>query len=210
MFHNFDERYPGAVVEAAPKVDARIRRSRLRLRQALVELVLERGYDAVTIRDIARRADVGYATFFRHFEDKDALLGSLLDELLDELLSLLAPSLADDDASRTGAFVFEHVRQNADLYRVLISSQRSVDLVSRAALLGESEMRRDHAPSEDALLPPDAAMNHLVRSVIALIDWWLGAGMLPDPQRMGKAFEVLIMAPVRAVAFRRLRGSRSS
>src|SRR5690606_26905586 len=136
VFHNFDERYPYAMADTASKLDARVQRSRLRLRQALVELVLERGYDSVTIRDLTSRADVGYATFFRHFQDKDALLRSLLDELLDELMSLLAPSLADADASRTGTLVFEHVQQNADLYRVLISSQRSVDLVSRAASLG--------------------------------------------------------------------------
>lgn len=192
------------MTDVASKVDARVRRSRLRLHEALVDLVLERGYEAVTIREVARRAEVGYATFFRHFEDKAALLGSLLDDLLDELMDLLAPSLADDDASRTGRLLFEHVGQNADLYRVLISSQRSVDLVSRAALLGEAELRRDHTPSQRALLPPEAAVNHLVRSVIALIEWWLGAGMRPDPAQMGRAFEVLIMAPVRAVAFRRL------
>lgn len=199
-----------AMADTASKLDARVRRSRLRLRQALVELVLQRGYDAVTIRDLTSRADVGYATFFRHFQDKDALLRSLLDELLDELMSLLAPSLADADASRTGTLVFEHVQQNADLYRVLISSQRFVDLVSRAASLGEAEMRRDHALSGDALLPPDAAVNHLVKSTIALIEWWLYAGMSPDPRRMGEAFEVLIMAPVKAVAFRRLSGARPS
>ncbi len=188
----------------ALKVDARVRRTRARLQRALVALVLERSYERVTIRDIADRADVGYATFFRHYRDKEALLLALLEDLLDELLTLLAPSLADDDAARSGALIFEHVGQNADLYRVLISAQGSVDMVGRATVVSQEWMAQGHAPSDDALLPPEAAVNHLVRSVVALIEWWLGAGMRPDPERMGAAFEALIMAPVRAVAFRRV------
>ncbi|HEX7000629.1 MAG TPA: helix-turn-helix domain-containing protein, partial [Trueperaceae bacterium] len=79
------------VTAVAPKVDARVRRTRSRLQGALVALVLEGDYDQVTIRDVADRADVGYATFFRHYRDKEELLVALLEDLLDELLTLLAP-----------------------------------------------------------------------------------------------------------------------
>lgn len=192
------------VTAVAPKVDARVRRTRSRLQGALVALVLEGDYDQVTIRDVADRADVGYATFFRHYRDKEELLVALLEDLLDELLTLLAPSLADEDSSRSGALIFEHVRQNADLYRVLISAQGSVDLMGRAAAVSQAWMEQQHVPADDALLPPGAALNHLVRSVVALIQWWLNAGMRPSAQQMGVAFETLIMAPVRAVAFRRV------
>src|SRR5689334_4808121 len=54
--------------------DRRIVRTRNLLAQALVALTLEKNYDAVTIREITDRAEIGYATFFRHYPDKDALL----------------------------------------------------------------------------------------------------------------------------------------
>jgi len=118
-------------------------------------------------------------------------------------MSLLGPTLVDDDASRDGATVFAHVRQHADLYRVLIAGHRHVDLVSRAGEVAAASLLRAFEPAPDALLPPAAAVNHLVRSFLALIEWWLDAGMDPSPERMGAAFEVMIMRPVRAVAFRR-------
>ena len=52
------------------------RRTRAALRQAAFELCLERGYDAVTVADIAARADVSARTFFNYFSTKEeALLG---------------------------------------------------------------------------------------------------------------------------------------
>jgi AcrR family transcriptional regulator len=198
------------VSSAVAKVDARVVRTRQRLREALVSLVLERGYEAVTIRDLAHRAAVGYATYFRHYPSKDALLLDLLEDLLADLLRLLEPTLADEDASRSGATVFDHVRRHADLYRVLVASQRSVDLVARAREVAFANLGCRFEPAPDALLPPEAAVNHLVRSLVALIEWWLGAGMPVPPERMGAAFEALIMRPVRAVAFRRHEGQAPS
>ena len=55
-------------------LDRRVKRTQRLLAEALISLTLEKGYDAVSIRDITERADVAYATFFRHHEDKEALL----------------------------------------------------------------------------------------------------------------------------------------
>ncbi|MFD3510820.1 TetR/AcrR family transcriptional regulator [Nocardia sp. NPDC058666] len=54
--------------------DRRVRRTRDTLHQALIELMIERGYDKVTVRDIIDRADVGRSTFYAHYRDKDDLL----------------------------------------------------------------------------------------------------------------------------------------
>ncbi len=45
-------------------IDRRVKRSQRLLGEALMSLILEKGYEAVTIRDITQRADVAYVTFF--------------------------------------------------------------------------------------------------------------------------------------------------
>jgi AcrR family transcriptional regulator len=62
-------------------VDRRVRKTRSVLRAALLELMLERGWDAVSVRDICQRADVGRSTFYVHFADKENLLLSGFDDL---------------------------------------------------------------------------------------------------------------------------------
>src|SRR5437667_12756071 len=71
--------------------DRRVRRTQHLLARALIALTLEKGYEAVTIRDITECADIGYATFFRHYRDKDELLEDVLDVVLAELIDLLCP-----------------------------------------------------------------------------------------------------------------------
>jgi len=178
------------------RLDARVERSRRRLRQALTELALAQGYEQVTIRDITARAAVGYATFFRHYPDKDALLFDLLDELLADLMARLEPG-----AGEVGRVVFEHVRLNTDLYRVLLASQRSVDLLPRALEVGMAGVLRSFRQKPLSAVPFEAAVNHLIHSFVALIAWWLETGARQTPAEMGDVFEELIMRPTREAAF---------
>lgn len=64
--------------------DRRVQKTRKLLQDALIELVAEKGYDAVSIREILDQANVGRSTFYAHFQDKEQLLHSILDRL-DEL-----------------------------------------------------------------------------------------------------------------------------
>lgn len=54
--------------------DRRVRRTRAALHRALIELMIERGYDRFTVQDILDRADIGRSTFYAHFRGKDDLL----------------------------------------------------------------------------------------------------------------------------------------
>ena len=54
----------------AKKMDRRVQRTRQLLQDALIAMVIEKGYDATTVQDIIDRANVGRATFYAHFPDK--------------------------------------------------------------------------------------------------------------------------------------------
>lgn len=56
--------------------DRKRRRAKETIRRAALELFSERGFDAVSVTDIAERAEVGRTTFFRYFGDKQEVLFS--------------------------------------------------------------------------------------------------------------------------------------
>jgi len=62
-------------------LDRRVQKTRKLLQDALIELVAEKSYESVSIREILERANVGRSTFYAHFQDKDQLLHSILDRL---------------------------------------------------------------------------------------------------------------------------------
>ena len=181
--------------------DRRVRRTQTLLANALIALTLEKGYDAVTIRDITQRADVAYATFFRHYHDKDELLQGVLELVLDELIALLLPPTPLPDAAAIGALLFRYVRDHKEVSHVLLSTRASNALMQRLILKGTQRILREHRPKPNAIVPPDVAANHLVTSTAALIQWWLEHNMPFSPERMGVIYRDLIHEPTIAVAF---------
>ncbi|NJM53793.1 MAG: TetR family transcriptional regulator [Blastocatellia bacterium] len=53
--------------------DRRTNRTQKALRNALIELILEKHYDTISVQDIIDRADIGRSTFYNHFRDKEDL-----------------------------------------------------------------------------------------------------------------------------------------
>ena len=69
-------------------VDRRIQKTRKLLFDALMDLILEKGYEAVTVQDIIDKANVGRSTFYAHFENKEQLLYGSHQELNQMLFSV--------------------------------------------------------------------------------------------------------------------------
>ena len=90
---------PTQIAEPA-RFDRRIVRTQNLLAHALIELTLEHGYEAITIREITERAKVGYATFFRHYSDKEALLNDVLALFIEELTQRLSSSVGEPQSGR--------------------------------------------------------------------------------------------------------------
>jgi AcrR family transcriptional regulator len=62
------------VPAVAKRRDRRVERTQQLLREALLSLIREKGFEGLTVQEIIDRANVGRATFYAHFENKDDLL----------------------------------------------------------------------------------------------------------------------------------------
>jgi AcrR family transcriptional regulator len=89
-----------AMTPPLPLVERKRHQARQRIIQAARELFLERGFDSVSVGDIAERAEVGRTTFFRHFGDKQEVVFAKEQELLE---TIAAASQADGTAAARSA-----------------------------------------------------------------------------------------------------------
>src|ERR1700748_2112315 len=93
--------------------DARVVRTREALRPGMTDLAAERPLDEITVRAIAARAGIGYATFFRHYADKEALLADVAARRTVAFLAQVRPLLLEKDrrgaARSLCAFVESHL-----------------------------------------------------------------------------------------------------
>lgn len=191
-----------------PEDDRRVRRTKKLLKEALVELTLERGYEDLTIQDITERADIGYRTFFRHYPDKDALLKDILASIQVELRELMAspppevflnPEI-DVTEYRDSAILFEHVRKHCDLYRVLLRSERTI--VESVMDFSMSELKKNFGHVPSPAVPLDILANHVIGATIAMVRWWLDNDMKQSPDEMGDYYSGLVLRPLRRMVLK--------
>jgi AcrR family transcriptional regulator len=165
--------------EDLTRFERRKNRTHHALKQAALDLVLEKGYDDVTIQDIVDRADYGRGTFYLHFDDKESVVWEIILDGLAEANQQGAALFA------TGAYppgyagylvTFLHAQQNRDLYRLMMGSQGSSLLSHRVAevLAGQIEQAIQggmYAP--DPAVPPQVLAQTIVGALVRLVFWWL-------------------------------------
>jgi AcrR family transcriptional regulator len=175
-----------------PKLDRRIQRTQRALMDALLALSLEKGYDAVTIRDIAERADIAYSTFFRHYASKDDLLATEINTVIDDLQTLIQQAHAKSREAE-GVLIFQHVAAHPTFFRVLFTSQGTSRVLEDAQREIVAHLVQTEIFPPDNLIPPEIAANYFVVTVLALIRWWLDHDMPYKVEQMASFYSRLLM-----------------
>ncbi len=173
--------------------DRRIRRTRRALTAALIELASQRPYETITIRDITDQADIGYATFFRHYESKDDLMLDIFSNIAREL-EAMGGQHSREYFEQEGALIFAHVQTNETLYRGILES-----LVFRRKLI---KLFADHTARHIAMhqpsfanpaVPLDIAVSHMASSFVGLIEWWLEHKLRMPIEQIAQIYNRLII-----------------
>ena len=178
--------------EKRQKVDRRVVRTRDRLGDALVEIVKEKPFDEVTVREVADRAGVGRSTFYEHFRDTQDLFLSDADEFLEMMATALSRSNEISDRVAPVRELFEHVAENRKLYRVLIeagSLHAFLELAQGHFARGIAQRLEERSPS----IPIEASVAvALAGSLMSMMTWWLDHGTSVPAYEMDVAFHKLV------------------
>jgi AcrR family transcriptional regulator len=199
-----------------PKVDRRIQRTKTALRNALVELIEEKGYDAVSVEEITQRANLGRATFYLHYKDKeDLLLEEFIDmaqervEVLSEIpMSALQQGEASADSANTDPIlpllaVFKHASENAALYRILLRGGGSPRMGDRIRTIIANSVnayvaaKKQNDPTPiNPQVPIDMLAAYFSGALLSSLNWWLQQESPPTPEEMTQMFQRLFFPGV--------------
>jgi AcrR family transcriptional regulator len=179
----------------------RVLRTRKLLRTALLDLVAERGFDALTVGEIAERAMVSRAGFYRYYQDKYDLVERIFEEAMSALLSAVE-DLGQQHPAEVWVKFFEHIASYQRLYRALLGKNGSPWFVrkmraSLADLINERG-RLPHGPfasAHSAHAFSDAFVPDLVSALfVESITWWLEHGCPYTPKEIATKTALLASA----------------
>ena len=190
--------------------DRRVERTRTALKQALYELIDEKGYEHVTVEEITERANLGRATFYLHYRDKEDLLLEdvidLVDQMVEETTGMpwlrwrQAPegTLSMPNRPPPMVLVFQHVAENAEHYRIILRGQgtytvgqRLREIIIQAIKEVGLARSQEDQPVSQIGVPIDVIANYYAGSVMGLVSWWLENDTPYTPEEMAEYFQRL-------------------
>lgn len=179
--------------DSAP-TDARQVRSRRALAGAMLALLEESAFDQVTIREITARAGTGYATFFRHYPDKEALLGDVASQQIASLMAMVLPILGSASSAEMTRALCRHVADHRKLWSALLTGGAAGIL--RAEFIRQARDLARGMAEPDSWLPADLAVVYGTGATIDLLAWWLAQVADYPADEIAAILDRLIIAPL--------------
>ncbi|TGD73390.1 TetR/AcrR family transcriptional regulator [Mangrovimicrobium sediminis] len=184
-----------AATKAPAKPPARTRRTRTRqaLGEALLQLLTEKSFDRITVRDITARADIGYATFFRHYPDKETLLEDLVADEIDRLLSMAVPIVFTVDTLASAQALCAYMWEGRQLWSALLTGGAATRL--KAEFVDQAQALAADLAREHAWLPGDLNVVFAVSATVEILAWWLKQEAPPPVEEIATVLDRLVIAP---------------
>jgi AcrR family transcriptional regulator len=179
-----------------PEEDRRVARTRDALKKAFVDLLLSKGYAAISVHDIAERANVGRSTFYMHFRSREDLLHACLARPSTPLADLVVGA-----GPETLEPLLAHFKEQRRRNRAIFESPARETWVKHLAGLIELRLARVRVRVRGAkpLLPAPLVAQHLAQTQIALVCNWLFAWHQVGADEFARALAAVTQAELAAL-----------
>ncbi len=182
------------------KLDARVRRTRDRLGDALITLMQEKSFDDITVQEVLDRAEVSRSTFYTHYSDKDDLFMSDAEEFFEAISTAL--SVHGDRSDRVAPVMefFQHVAENRKFVKALAAADMlDANLELARGYFARGIERRLRELPRGRLIPanerPALAFAH-AGALLSLLRWWLDREMPESAEKMDELFHRTVWSGV--------------
>lgn len=171
-------------------IDRRAARTRNLLNQALVELGVERGVDAIDVSDLADAAGIGRSTFYGHYSSKEDFLTRSFVGMIAACEREETERFPERTSLAPAHHLFAHVHSAQAFARQFVTSKVSGEMFAA----GEAKLReivddnlKRHMPQWEASRRHETAV-YIAAGLMGLIRWWMISGFKRTPAQMEAAF----------------------
>lgn len=190
-------------------MDRRKRRTRSAIQNACVELIREKGFDNMSILDIADRADINRATFYLHFLDKYDMIDQFEKEIMDEIeanfINDFPPSslMKEIIRSRYEALVkiFTIFQDKRDILEILFQTKGVMTIQNRfhAIVLKMFDTKMATVHLQSSVQTPELFITVIVSTIIGIAHYWINGNDTKTPESLAiDLINIIINGPARA------------
>ncbi|RCW76924.1 TetR/AcrR family transcriptional regulator [Saliterribacillus persicus] len=183
------------------KIDPRVKKTRRSLKSAFVELIGEKGFDAITIQDISAKAEINRVTFYQHYQDKYDLLEKTIEDMLQNLIQNVSPESREDLIAKKDepSVVFLNLFQFVYDHRIFFTTMFGENGVPTFQYRMSKTVQQFVSETIEELtltvherkVPKEIIVHYVTAASIGLITYWIETDMQYSPRYMAKQLALL-------------------
>jgi len=194
------------------RIDRRILRTRESIRDAMIDLIEEIGFESISIKDIAERANINRGTFYLHYHDKFDLLDQTEKEIIDGLKNILMKEM-------TGGFedylnsnqplpvlvtIFEYIQSKSRIMHAILGLKANPNFQGRMKKAMENNLEQlglfISQANTGLTIPTEYLISYIAAAHMGVIQSWLEHGCRESPEEMASILSRLsVLGPLRAI-----------
>ncbi|MGX2958812.1 TetR/AcrR family transcriptional regulator [Peribacillus sp. JNUCC 23] len=186
--------------------DLRVIRTKESIRDALVELIDEKGFEAITVKDITTRARINRGTFYAHYQDKFDLITKCEDEIMLEMYRIAKQNIPgviavlETNSPTLTPFpfavsIFEYLNENSGFMKAVLGPKGDLSFQTRLKDFVWKIMVGDNPDAllkkEYLLVPGQYLASYVASAHIGVIQQWLDSGRKESPQEMARILSTI-------------------
>jgi AcrR family transcriptional regulator len=187
--------------------DRRVQKTRQILQKAIVELIVEKGFESIKVQDILDKANVGRSTFYAHYQDKEELLHSCF-EGLHTIFEQHAINLSEGSRDSSNfemltdftLALFKYAEQNCQLFKALLKQQDFSELINDSLFdyLNDSLEKRI-SREKNHRIPSEIITHYFISAFLGTLKWWINKDMPCTAEEIDNHFIQLAMPTAKSV-----------
>lgn len=185
------------------KEDLRTKRTRKMILEAFINLVEEKGYEHVTVSDIASQAMINRATFYAHFKDKQDVYDYIFKEAVEHFMIVLAPvqlgranQLQLHAIEQIITHIFEKIQENRVFFKTVLNAHGNEQLRKQISQILRSTyaniFEQVEIREEDFIVPIDFIIEYMSSTFMASLHWWINQEISFSPKQMAQLIIKLV------------------
>lgn len=180
-------------------IDRRIKKSKAAMHRALLELMGDKEFKAISIKEIVVRADVNRGTFYKHYQYKEQLLEEIIDDVLMDLKAAYREPYKSDglleitNLTTSSIKIFEHVAKHASFYSLVVEANALAGFQQKLVAVIRNLALQDLIPvKEKAELNRRLQASYHSYAILGMVVEWVKEGFLYSPAYMAEQLLLIL------------------
>ncbi|MEB2629436.1 TetR/AcrR family transcriptional regulator [Peribacillus frigoritolerans] len=187
-------------------MDLRVIRTKNSIRTALVELIEEKGFETITVKDITTKAKINRGTFYAHYQDKFDLMTKCQEEIMQGMSDIAKQNIPDviaelgTDSPLNKPFtvfvsIFEYLNVNSEFMKAALGPKGDLSFQTKIKdFMLKTLFENDQnalIKEENLLVPGHFLISYIASAHIGVIQQWLDSERKESPQEMARILSTI-------------------